>query len=43
MTHAIQTFSNDLSEILVVSEDPVKFPWCLISKAFKHEVAHHPC
>lgn len=43
MTYVIQTFLNDLSEILVVSEDPVKVLRHLISKAFKHESAHHPC
>ena len=35
MTHAIQTFLNDSNEILGVSEDAVKVPWCLNSKTFK--------
>lgn len=42
MIPVVQTVLNDLGEILVAPEDPVKAPCRLASKDFKHGTAHNP-
>lgn len=42
MIPVVQILLNELGEILVAPEYPVKFPWCLASKDFKHGTALNP-